>query len=329
MKKPTPRQTGGSQETSASTPMPDGSRTRATRWNLRQIQCFVALADMLHFGRAAERMHMTQPAFSRQIKHLEEGLGFRLVDRDSQKVKLTPAGEAFVQGSGEALTVLDNAVTRASLFDQGLAGTIRIGYTDFAISSALPQLLRGFKQAYPEVVLEPFQGSTRDLLTKLRERRLDIAFATGPIFEEGLASAQVTRNKLLVVLYESHPLAAKPAISLSDLAGEDFVFGNPALWQHFLRHIDRVFDQAQFQPHVAETAFNSEGLFGLVAGQFGITLYPDCVLNYHRLGLVFRPLSDLETAIPTDAVWRKDDPSQILWNFRRVLNVKPGPRGRT
>ena len=290
------------------------------RWNLRQIQCFVALAEALHFGHAAEKMNMTQPALSRQIKSLEETLGLHLVERDSQSVSLTPAGEAFLRGSGEALTALQNAVVRARLFQGGFAGSIRIGYTDFAISAVLPEVLCAFKQAYPKIILEPFQGSTRDLLKDLRERRLDIAFVTGPVVEDGLQSVPVSTNKLLAVFYESHPLAHKPTIELRDLADEQFVFGSPKLWRHFLRHIDRIFDEAGIQPNIVETAFNSEGLFGLIAGKLGITLYPDCVLNYHRVGLVLRDVSDLDAAIPTIAVWRICDQSKSLSHFRDILS---------
>ena len=290
-----------------------------SRWTLRQIECFVALAETLHFGRAADKMHMTQPAFSRQIKSLEESLDIRLVDRDSQHVSLTPAGEAFLVGSGEALTALQNAVVRAKLFERGFAGSIRIGYTDFAISSMLPNVLCAFRQAFPEIVLEPSQGATRDLLRDLRERRLDVAFVTGPVVEEGLDAVPVSTNKLLAVLYESHPLAGKESLTLGDLADEDFVFGSPKLWRHFLRHVDRVFDAARIQPNIVETAFNSEGLFGLVAGKLGITLYPDCVLNYYRRGLVMRRVDGLDATVPTVAAWPADGQSKALGHFRAVL----------
>lgn len=290
-----------------------------SRWTLRQIQCFMALASTLHFGRAAEKMHMTQPAFSRQIMSLEESLEVRLVERDSQTVCLTPAGEAFLEGSGEALTALQNAAMRAKLFDSGFAGCVRVGYTDFAISAALPHIFCAFKQAYPQIVLESAQGATRDLLVDLRERRLDIVFVTGPIVGEGLESRAVASNRLLAVLYDGHPLADKPALLLRDLVDEGFIFGSPGLWKHFLKHIERVFDAAGYQPNVVETAFNSEGLFGLIAGKLGITLYPDCVLNYHRAGLVLRRVEDLDAAIPTVATWRSDDRSKALDHFRTVL----------
>lgn len=314
----------------ATAPPPAASQAGHARWTLRQIECFVALAERLHFGRAAERMNLTQPAFSRQIKNLEESLGVLLVERDSQNVGLTPAGEAFLRGSSEALTALQNAVEWAKLFQSGFAGSIRIGYTDFAISALLPDILCAFKQAYPRIIIEPSQGATRNLLSDLRERRLDIAFVTGPVSEDGLVSVPVSTNKLLAVLYKSHRLARKRSITLGDLAGEDFIFGNPKLWRHFLQHVNRVFDGAGIQPNVVETAFNSEGLFGLVAGKLGITLYPDCVLNYYRRGLVIRKVDGLEAAVPTVAAWRRDDPSKALDHFRAVLGdcLAPKPPGR-
>lgn len=290
------------------------------RYTLRQMQSFAALADLLHFSRAAERMNMTQPAFSRQIIALEEALDVKLVERNSHHVKLTAAGNAFLSGCRDAFDVLDRASRRATLLQRGFEGSIRIGYTDFAISSDLPMLLHGFRRQFPKVILEPFQGSTRELLAHLQEERLDVAFATGPIDQPGLTVRPFTENGLLAVLSEGHPLADRPEITLADLADEDFVFGVPRLWRFFLRHVERVFDDAGIEPHIVERGFNSEGLFGLVAGQMGITLYPDCVRNYHRRGLVLREVKGLTARIPTVATWRESGETAALSNFQTFFN---------
>lgn len=308
--------------------LPDGRTSAATsatpdegpkQWTLRQIQCLVVLADSLHFGRGAERMHMTQPAFSRQIKALEESLGLHLVNRSKQRVNLTPAGTTFVEGCNDALTALRNAVARARLIEGGFAGRLAIGYTDFAISGRLPEFLCTFKHRYPDLILEPAQGSTHDLLGGLRDGRLDIVFVTGPVVEEGLEAVVISHHRILAVLYGSHPLAREKALTLSDLAEEPFVFGSRKHWQHFLRHIDWIFMSAGIQPKIVETAYNSEGLFGLIAGKLGITLYPDCVRNYHRTGLVLREFDDLNAVVPTVAVWRRDDASKALCHCRDLL----------
>ncbi len=290
------------------------------RFNLRQMQCFAALAELLHFSRAAERVNMTQPAFSRQIIALEDALDVKLVERNSHDVKLTPAGKAFLSGCREAFDVLEKASRRATLIQRGFEGSIRVGYTDFAISSDLPNVLRGFRKRFPGVILEPFQASTRELLVQLEEDRLDVAFVTGPVQQEGLSAVPFTQSGLLVVLWEGHPLADEAEIKMADLAGEDFVFGIPKLWRSYLRHIDRVFADAGIEPNIVDHGFSSEGLFGLVAGQLGITLYPDCIRNYYRRGLLIREVSGLKAKIPTVAVWRDGDESNPLVNFQDFLH---------
>lgn len=295
---------------------PDG----AMRYTLRQMQCFAALADLLHFSRAADRMNMTQPAFSRQIIALEDALDVKLVARNSHTVKLTAAGDAFLQGCRETFDVLDKASRRATLIERGFEGSISIGYTDFAISADLPKFLYEFRRRYPNVILEPFQGSTRELLVRLEDDRLDVVFVTGPVDRDGLSAIPFTQNGLLVVLCDGHRLAAKPEITMADLAGEDFVFGIPRLWRFYLRHIERIFADAGIEPNIVERGFNSEGLFGLVAGRMGITIYPDCVRNYHRRGLVLRDVKGLTAKIPTMAVWRDADEAPALANFKDFLH---------
>lgn len=285
------------------------------------MQCFAALADLLHFSRAAERMNMTQPAFSRQIIALEEALDVKLVARNSHNVNLTAAGEVFLTGCRDVFELLDNTSRRATLIERGFEGSISIGYTDFAISANLPTLLYEFRREYPNIILEPFQGSTRELLIGLEEERLDMVFATGPVERDGLSAVPFTQNGLLLVLNEGHPLASRANIKLADLVDEDFVFGVPRLWRFYLRHIERIFSEAGIEPNIVERGFNSEGLFGLVAGRMGITIYPDCVRNYHRRGLVLREVHDLTAKVPTMAVWRETDESPTLANFKAFLET--------
>ncbi len=302
-----------------------GAPQQRIHWTFRQVECFLALAETLNFSRAAERVHITQPAFSRNIIKMEESLGLRLVDRDTHAAKLTPAGEIVLRGCHEALGALDGAIERAVLTQRGFAGLLRVGYTDFAISSFLPEAIRRFKRRCPRVKIETLSGASSDLVEQLREERLDLVCVTGPVEEEDLEVRPVVTNRLLAVMPDSHPLARKGSISLADLAAESFVFGAPKYWRHYMGHIERVFERAGIRPSIVETAHNSEGLFGLIASGLGITLYPDCVLNYHRRGLACREIAGVSDEIPTVAVWRSGDRSEVVANFLGFLD--PDRRG--
>lgn len=288
--------------------------------NLRQIQCFIALTETLHFGRAAEKVHMTQPAFSRHIKNLECALDLSLVHRDSHSVSLTTAGKAYLAGCKEAIRALDTAASDARLYQEGFIGKIQIGYTEFAIIDQLPYIMCDFKQEFPRVVQISIQGDTADLLSRVHDKTLDIAFVTGPIVADDLNSIPVSNNRVLAILYDTHPLARKQTLTMADLVHEEFVSGDPGVWAYYLKHIERAFDEFGERPTTVQTAYSSEGLFGIVAGKLGVTLYPDCVANFYRSGLVFREVADLDITIPTLAVWRTDDQAEVLGHFLSSLN---------
>lgn len=286
---------------------------------LRQMECFLALAELRHFGRSADRVHMTQPAFSRQIQALETSLKMALVIRHSQKVELTAAGTAFLDACLKTTSALDKGIERARHAEQGHEGYVRVGYTDFAISGALAQFLGTFRKSHPGVVIEPIQGATVDLLEKVHEGAVDVAFVTGPIHEPKLVSEPFDTFAVLAVLGENHPLADSPRLLLKDLAAEDFIFGVPHLWRHYMHHINRLFAEANISPKITDTAFNSEGLFGLIAAGLGITLYPDCARNYYRRGVVMRDIDGIEAAVPVLAVWRDRPLPPALTRFHTAL----------
>lgn len=285
------------------------------KYTLRQIQCFLALSEQLHFGRAAIRANITQPALSRQIAALEDALQVQLVVRCTGDVHLTPAGEAFLAGCSEVSNILEVAERRARRVAAGAEGTVRVGYTDFAISSKLPDLFAAFRQTYPAVVMEPFQSSTADLLSRLEQDQLDVVFATGPIDRIGIAVSPFTKNRLIGILYAQHALARKKVLRLADFDGEDLVLGLERFWSHFLSHLEPALAKAPICYRVAERGYNSEGLFGLVASQAGITIYPDCARNYVRKGLVLREIEDLTDAVPTEIAWRNAHSSSAARTF--------------
>ena len=284
-------------------------------YTLRQIQCFLALSEHLHFGRAATHANITQPALSRQILALENALNVQLVVRDSGDVHLTGAGRAFLAGCRQAQDVLEAARRRARLIDAGAEGVVRVGYTDFAISSSLPDLFAAYRREHPGVVLEPFQSSTADLVERLDNNQLDVVFGTGPIARTGLSAAPFLENRLIGILYAGHPLTAKSSLRMSDFDGQDLVLGMERFWGHFLVHLNTALGSAGIDCRVVERGFNSEGLFGLVAAQSGITIYPDCAFNYVRRGLVLLEIDDLAVTVPTQIAWRDAETSAVTERF--------------
>ena len=288
-------------------------------FGLKHIRYFAAVAEELHFRRAAERLNLAQPALSRSVKHLETQLGVQLLERSNRRVRLTHAGAVFFAGCQDVLSTMEGVIARTNKATTGELGHLVIGYTDFAICGELPEILRDFHERYPDITIEPEHGFTAGQLEKLKYGNLDFGFLTGPINHSEFASATVQNDPYVAVLYENHPLANQQAIDLGDLAGEPIVLGNPSGWQHYNDHLFRICRRAGFVPEIAQYAFNSEGIFGLVACEMGITIHTTCAENILRKGLVIRPIRNLNATVPTMAVWRKAEVTSTQQLFAEFL----------
>ena len=282
---------------------------------MRQIRYFVAVAEELHFRRAAQRLNVSQPALSRAIRHIEAEVGVRLLERNNRNVSLTHAGTNFLRGCTTALTYMDGAIDQARKATTGEKGHLVIGYTDIAIAGRLPQILKSFRQRYPEVTLEPRHDFTGAQLTNLESGALDFGFVTGPLRQDGLDSLAVQHDGFMVVLYASHPLVKEREIALEALAEEPFVLGTTANWTYYHDHLYRLCRAAGFEPTVVQTASNSEGIFGLIACEMGISIQASAIENCLRKGLQTRPLKNCAVTVPTVAAWNRATVSPVKQRF--------------
>ena len=273
---------------------------------LQQFRYFIAVAEELHFRRAAERVNLSQPALSRAISRMEEAVGAALFERTNRSVALTPAGARLLDGCTSALAVLEGAVDQARKLHAGELGRLTIGYTDFAIAGRLPQIVQAFRHGHPEIAIDATHGCTKAQLEDLETGRLDVGFLTGPAPRRGYGSVPVQHDRFVAVLPDSHPLAGQPTVDLVALADEPFVLGELPSWEYFHAHLFDLCRTAGFEPAAVQYASNSEGIFGLIACGMGVSIQVECVQNYFRKGVVFRPLGDCAKTVPTLAVWRED-----------------------
>ncbi len=281
----------------------------------RQIRQFMAVAETLNFRQAAERLAIAQPALSRGIQQLEHQLGVRLFERNNRRVALTEAGVVFRQGCGRLLARLEETVAQARKAGRGEAGCLSIGYTDFAITGVLPELLERFRRRHPDIQIELHYGSTEEQQQGLGEGKLDVAFLTSPFNDPSCEHLPVQQDRFVAVLPAEHPLTGQERVTVADLAGENFVVGVMSRWRHFRRHLDSLCLKAGFEPRIVQEAYNSEGIFGLISAHIGITILLECAANQLRKGLVLKPLAGTEERVVTEAVWRKADPNPMLAHF--------------
>ncbi|QEL26727.1 LysR family transcriptional regulator [Bosea sp. F3-2] len=275
----------------------------AMRFDLKHVRCFVLLAEDLHFSRAAQRAHMTQPAMSRLIRELEQEVGVPLLSRTTRSVELTEAGKAFLADSRAALERLEHAATTARRTARGEVGVLRIGYMDFAINGRLPEFLSAFSRHRPEIRLELTFIATLKQQEALLADRIDIGFMLGPFEQPAMASYTFDDNRYVVLLPVTHPLSSAQSVQLSDLAEEPFVLGSGENWGAFRNAFFSLCHRAGFTPRIVQEPSSSDGIFGLVAAGAGVSVYASCARNLHRSGIAIRDLAGASEKLMTCAVW--------------------------
>lgn len=283
--------------------------------DVKYLVPFVAVAEELHFGRAAKRLHMSQPPLSRQIRRLEDDLGVQLLVRDRHGVRLTPAGRAFLEEARLVLSRADAAARMARRVASGEVGTLRVGHVDASSSELLAVALGTFHECMPEVRLVVQEATTEALVDALLAGELDVALVRSPVKHPTLSSADVAEEALVVALPEAHQLAAAEPVSLSELADETFVLPP----RHVSRALhDRVIsacEEAGFRPNVADEAFPASSAILLVAAGAGVSMVPAlmsrqlCQRGVAYQSLVEPPLLGLAL------VWRAQEAAAAVDTF--------------
>lgn len=295
------------------------------KFGLRHIRYFIAVAEEVHFRRAADRLGVAQPALSRAIRHLETELQVELFDRSSKLVSLTAAGTDFLQSSKTIVSGVEHAVENVRLVADGKIGTLRIGYTDIAIAGVLPGLLQAFQISEPDITIKPHHGVTSDQLEKLNLGLLDVGFVTGPISLPGYDQAHIQSDRFVCIVHDSHRLAEASSITLADLKDEDFVHGPLNEWEHFYSVLFPLCRKAGFRPRIVQEAFNTAGIMGLVASGMGITVLTEGPNLTIAAGLRQIPIKDISEQVSTVALWKHGPTSGPCQRFVRFLNDGKAP----
>ncbi|MBR8838220.1 MAG: LysR family transcriptional regulator [Stigonema ocellatum SAG 48.90 = DSM 106950] len=291
---------------------------------LRHLRYFITVADERSFSRAAERLQIAQPPLSQQIQALEAELGVKLFDRRKRPLQLTLAGQAFLEESRSTITKLEQAVHKTQRIHQGELGYLTVGFTSSIANGVLPNILRTFRQQYPEVKLILREENSAFQIQGLRDHQTDIIFVYQNYdFAEAndLEVMPLLQEKLVVVLPEQHPLTTQSKISLTALADEEFVMPHCPVVSGLSEQIYYLCVQAGFVPKVTQEAVFMVTILGLVASGIGISILPSSVQNLRRKGVVYRSIQEKTTVTQLTAVWRHDQSSTILQQFLDIAKT--------
>ncbi|GAA2787205.1 LysR substrate-binding domain-containing protein [Saccharopolyspora taberi] len=282
-------------------------------FTLTQLTGFVAVAEEQHFGRAAQRLRMTQPPLTRQIQQLEKELKVQLFDRTSRTVRLTPAGRAFLQDARRLLHEADNAALSVRRVTAGQEGIVRIGFTATSAYGVLGGLLADVRERLPHVDVVLHELVTRDQVELLSAGSLDLGLARPPATRPELSSRRFRSEPLLAALPAAHPLAAgEGPLELAELHGEALVTYSPTEARYFHELLVTAFHKAGVQPVYVQHVSQVHTVLALVEAGLGSGLVPATAARLRFDGVVFRPLRLTEPdPVELHLVWRaaNDNPA--------------------
>src|SRR5271154_638410 len=244
---------------------------------LRHLRYFVAVAEELHFGRAALRLHLAQPPLSQQIRKLEEILGYPLFLRTSRAVKLTSAGEIFLERARRTLRNVREDMDEARSIGRGEEGFLRVGFIGSAMLTALPVMVGRYGRLYPKVNLQLHESYTSLVVQKLLKGELDAGFLRDGGETDGLEIEPLFSEPFIAVLPEKHPLAKHKIISAKELRDEPFVFFTPSAGTLAYEKPVSLCEEHGFRPRVVQEAPQWLTIMRLVGAGLGVTIAPACV----------------------------------------------------
>lgn len=288
---------------------------------LRHLKAFLAVAEELHFGRAAERLHIAQPPLSQQIRQLEAHLGVQLFERSTRSVRMTSAGEALLPRARALLAGLDDAERAARAGGRGEYGKVTIGFAGASTNLLLPQLARAVRSEYPNLELD-LQGQTyaNTALERIANRTLDLGFVRLPVRVPGIRFRPIEDEELVCAVPAGHALADAADVAIADLAEESFVSFPEGAGSTLRAITQQVCMDGGFSPRIVQAAPDSYTIHALVAAGVGVTITLSSVLHIQQPGVRYLPIRDETPKLQSALAWHKENESSAVRTVLRVAD---------
>ncbi|MGC4045608.1 MAG: LysR substrate-binding domain-containing protein [Armatimonas sp.] len=292
---------------------------------LHQLRCLVVLAEELNFGRAATRLHMSQPPLTRLVADVERLVGARLFERTTRRVQLTNVGEVFISEARAVLARADSALETVRSAVRKQTGQLRLAYTPLALQTILPELLSALREQEHDISIDLIEQSNLELYEALQRGHIDLCFTNDPLEQTGFQSYLVHREALQVMLPESHPLARKTYLAFGELAQETFILHPPQEYPAYYARVLAACQEAGFMPRVQHRDAQQNCLALVAAGQ-GVLLSPAYPHFHSSPGFRRVPLAPVPKGLHSDvwAVIPEATGSPYLEKLRRLIQVQAG-----
>ena len=292
--------------------------------DVRRLQYFVAVAETLHFRKAAERLHVAQPALSQQIRRLEDDLGCALLTRNRRRVELTPAGQALLESGRRAIVQLLHAEDAARHTAANQIALLRIGFLNPAAFPVLPRLLQRLRAERPDLFVVLREGSSAALLEEVRLGQLDVAFVRGPITHPGVRIDVLHREPLIAVLPATHPLARRRRVPPAELGDEPFIGFRRDVAPSLHDAITRLCMDAGFAPAFVTEASEWYTIVSLVAAGLGVAILPQSIVTFTHRDAVYRRIAGAHREVELVIAHAPGTPSAALAACLRIASELTG-----
>jgi len=286
---------------------------------LRHLKYFLAVAEVLHFRKAAEQLFISQPGLSRQIKQMEDDLGIQLFVRHNRKVVLTPAGEYLKKEITQNLKNLEQALNYAKLLQEGKLGELKFGYVGSAMQNIIPNILVDFKNEFPNVTFGLKEMDNQKQIENLLSNDIDIGFVRLDRVPRGIAIKPILKEPFCLVLPKNHPVDTTNFKGLHQLKDEPFISFDPSYSPSYYEKIMQIFDESGFSPIISHNTIHAASIYKLVENNFGLSIVPKSLQNGYNLDVKFIELNKVSQRTTLSAVWNKSNRSPIVTSLINTI----------
>jgi len=289
--------------------------TISNQLEFRHLKYFLTVAEELHFRKAAERLYISQPGLSRQIKQMEDDLGIVLFERHNRKVELTKVGKYLKEELTRSLKNLDHVFNHAKLLNDGLGGDLKLGYVGSAIQEVIPDLLLKFRKTHSNILFTLKEMDNNKQIESLLSQEIDMGFVRMERVPRTIEIVPLLTESFCLVLPKDHPLTSDNFENISQLKHESFILFDPEYSASYHEKVMQIFDDSGFAPIISHNTIHASSIYKLVEHNFGISIVPESLKVSDNSHLKFIDLDKIPQRTVLSVVWKKDNTNPILERF--------------
>lgn len=282
---------------------------------LRHLRYFLAVAEELHFRKAAEKLFIAQPGLSRQIKELESHLDIKLFERNNRKVTLTPAGVYLHRVLSSQLKDINRAIEHARHLHAGLVGDLRLGYVGSAMEKVIPQLMLQFRKIYPNILFALREMENQKQIELLLANEIDIGFTRLEQVPVEIKIHSILEESFSLILPKNHSITPTNFKGLEQLSESPFILFEPSYSPSYFSKVMQLFKESGFQPKVAHNTIHASSIYRLVENGFGVSIVPQSLCNDQYNTVKYISLAKYSARTTLSAIWKKESQNPVIEHF--------------